>query len=167
MKITLRFTLILMLIISLNSCATESCYDINETIKRINTNSNLNLRYEDFKITKHEEYIYSTNINNTTLLRLYCNTKNEIIKCTVTSKTETQKNYKEICNIIKKVLNNETEAEPWMSAEIDSDIGKTFIIYKSKYTLSSNKELELKETVEEDKITRPKNYHSTIQDIIS
>lgn len=168
MKQTLQFIFALILIICLNSCKSESIYDLNELLEQLNTTYEYNLVFEDFTVTKDDFFIYSTVIDKNLLLCFYCNNQNEIIQCTITTDIKPTNDFEKMWQSIGSILtsaeieeikkiSSKNKVNGWNFQKNENDIGTTIIINRYDNPINSNNLPAIKEYIDENKITRPIN----------
>lgn len=171
MKRTLQFIFALIFIIFLNSCVSESNFNLDEILEELNNKYDYDLIFEDFTISKEEYYIYRATINKNLLLCFYCNNQNEIIQCTVTTDIKPTYDYNKLWQSIASILTsaeteelkqalNKNEINGWILQKNESIIGTTIIINRADDPINSNGLPTIKEYIDENKITRPKNNNA-------
>lgn len=99
-------SVVVIFLLTLTSCKSESEKDFNELIKELNTDFGYNFEHNKFIIEKRENYIYHFMIDNSSLLSLYTDEENKIIQCTISSyESSNNDNIKllsDICMILTK-----------------------------------------------------------------
>lgn len=158
MKNTINFILVLLMMIFLNSCVSESPDNINEFLEKLNKNYEYNLFAEDFITIKKDCIIYQKYMTNSILLSFYCNDKNEIIASTITASEETNNDFEQLCEAITSCLiktenqdynkkDKNIDFNDWNINKVKNDTGTTLIINRTENPINHNEKPKLKEYV--------------------
>ncbi len=172
MKRIVIYILTLTVIFLFNSCESKSNPNLQEFLKIFNSYCENEIKPEIFITTKEENYVFSAVLDDNILLTLYADDKNEIIQCSVTTDSKSNKKYynvlsdaiktttlataskaDELINTIK--TQKEIEFDGWLLNKIESEIGTTVIINRENNDINTNTLPTLKEAIEKDNITRP------------
>ena len=163
MKHIIQVIFALLFLILLNSCESKSNYDLFELINVLNTQYDYNIIYEDFEITFDKCYQYRTKLKQNIIVVFYCDEKNEIIQCAITTTDKSDNDYISLCQNINFILtaantevkNNSQTQNGWVTQKIDNAIGQTVMITKANNAINYAEKPTIKEKIDESIITRP------------
>ena len=158
---TSGFFIMIIILISLNACKSESKNDFKEFINEMNLKFGHNLNCDDFFAEKKENIIYHTMIDNNTMFSLYSNKNGEIIQCTLSSfdiKNTNNLNFltesgliltgesKESLNVMfKNAETNGTCSEKgWTISIVKNDLAVTYIINRTTSEINDNQKPTVK-----------------------
>lgn len=168
-----RFSIIflVLLIIPLSACISQSKSDINALIFKFNELNSVKLYKDQFSVKKTDRYKYSYMFNKHTLLCFYCGNDGIITQCTVTSDEENI-NFSEICEnvscaftginkdeihkyflLIKK--GGRVKVNEYMMIVNKSNVSSTFIINYADDEINTNEYPTLKGYIDKKDISRP------------
>lgn len=168
-----RFSIIFLLlfIIPLSACISQSKSDINALIFKFNEINSTKLYTERLSVKKTDRYKYSYMYNNHTLLCFYCGDDGIITQCTITSDEENIK-FSEICENISSAFTGMNKDEihknflliknggrikinEYMMVMNKSNVCRTFIINYADDKINTNEYPTLKGYIDKKDISRP------------